>query len=78
MSTMKESIVIDSNIQHGKPVIGGTRVPVARVLGSIASGMSIDEVMEEYGSTTEDVQAALQFAAETSQSYLSNRYPPIR
>lgn len=52
---MKESIVVDSNIQHGKPV--------PRVLGSLASGMSIDEVMEEYGLTTEDVQPALQFAA---------------
>jgi uncharacterized protein (DUF433 family) len=30
---MNERIVIDPEIQHGKPVIRGTRVPVARILG---------------------------------------------
>jgi len=41
---MNERIVIDPEIQHGKPVIRGTRVPVARILGGLAGGMTLEEV----------------------------------
>ncbi len=58
----EERIVIDPKIQHGKPVIRGTRVPVARIIGGLAGGMSSREVQEAYGVTAEDVQAALRFA----------------
>ena len=30
---MKDRIVIEANVHHGKPVIRGTRVPVVRLLG---------------------------------------------
>jgi len=60
---MEARIKIDPSIQHGKPVIAGTRVPVARVLGALASGMSFEEVMEEYGLGEEEIRAALRFAA---------------
>jgi len=33
---MNERILIDPRICHGKPVIRGTRVPVARVIGYLA------------------------------------------
>ena len=39
---MNERIVIDPKICHGKPVIRGTRMPVALVLGSLAGGMSFE------------------------------------
>jgi len=61
---MDERIVIDPRIQHGKPVIRGTRVPVARIVGGLAGGMSMGEVVQEYGVTQEDVRAALGYAAE--------------
>ena len=61
---MTDRIVIDANIQHGKPVIRGTRVPVARVLEGLAGGMSIQEVVREYEITEEDVRAALAFAGD--------------
>jgi Protein of unknown function (DUF433) len=38
----------DAKICHGKPVIGGTRMPVARVVGSLAGGMSFEEVQREF------------------------------
>jgi uncharacterized protein (DUF433 family) len=41
---MKERISIDPQICHGKPVIRGTRVPVARIIGYLAGGMSFDDV----------------------------------
>lgn len=57
-------IVIDPGIRQGKPVIRGTRVPVDLILGSLAGGMTPDEVAREYGITKEDISAALAYASE--------------
>jgi uncharacterized protein (DUF433 family) len=61
---MRDRIQIDPKIQHGKPVIRGTRVPVARIVGGLAGGMTFEEVQEEYGVTLADIRAALEFASE--------------
>lgn len=60
----EDKIVIDPEIRHGKPVIRGTRVPVDIILGSIAGGMSVEEVAKEYGIKKEDVLAAIEYAAK--------------
>jgi uncharacterized protein (DUF433 family) len=59
---MSDRISIDPAVQHGKPVIRGTRVPVARILGSLAGGMSREEIVAEYRVTLDDIAAALEFA----------------
>ena len=41
-------IVIDPAICHGKPVIRGTRMPVSLVVGSLAGGMSFEQLRQEY------------------------------
>jgi len=61
---MNERIVIDPKVCHGKPVIKGTRMPVALVVGSLAGGMSFEDVQREYDLTPEDIRAALKFASE--------------
>ena len=61
---MHERIIIDPEIQHGKPVIRGTRVPVTRILGGLAGKMTFDEIGREYEVTVEDVQAAINYAEE--------------
>jgi len=61
---MDERIVIDPEIQHGKPVIRGTRVPVVRVVEGLAGGMTVEEVVREYGVTEADVRAALAYAGK--------------
>ena len=61
---MNERIVMDPQIQHGKPVIRDTRVPVARVLGGLAGGMSFDEICREYDLAPEAIRAAIQYAEE--------------
>ena len=61
---MDEHIVIDPEIQHGKPVIRGTRVPVTRIIGGLAGGMTREEIMREYEVTEEDIRAALGYAAD--------------
>jgi len=60
----EDRIVIDPEIRHGKPVIRGTRVPVDVILGSLAGGMSVEEVAKEYGISKEDVLAAIEYAAK--------------
>jgi uncharacterized protein (DUF433 family) len=57
-------IVIDPKVRHGKPVIKDTRVSVDVILGSLAGGMSVEEVTEEYGITRDDVLAAIEYAAK--------------
>ncbi|MGP1679266.1 MAG: DUF433 domain-containing protein [Burkholderiales bacterium] len=59
-----DRIVVDPAICHGKPVIRGTRVPVAIVVCSLAGGMSFEEVEHEYGLTADDIRAALGFVGE--------------
>jgi uncharacterized protein (DUF433 family) len=56
---MNERIVIDPKICHGKPVIRGTRMPVALVVGSLPGGMSFEEVQREYDLSIDDIRAAL-------------------
>jgi len=61
---MNDRILVDPSVQHGKPVIRGTRVPVARIVGSLAAKMTMEEVEAQYRVTREDVLAALAFAGE--------------
>jgi uncharacterized protein (DUF433 family) len=61
---MNDRIAIDPKVCHGKPVIRGTRMPVALVVGSLAGGMTFDEVQKEYSLTLADIRAALKFAGE--------------
>ncbi len=58
----EERIIIDPEVRHGKPVIKGTRVPVEVILGSLARGIKIEEIANEYGIKKEDVQASIEYA----------------
>jgi uncharacterized protein (DUF433 family) len=62
--TASDRIVLDPAICYGKPVIRGSRVPVTIVVGSLASGMTFDEIQREYDLNAEDIRAALKFAGE--------------
>jgi uncharacterized protein (DUF433 family) len=56
-----DRIAIDPDVCHGKPVIRGTRMPVTFVVGSLAGGMTFEEVQREYDVTAEHMRAALRF-----------------
>ncbi len=58
----EQRIVIDLEVRHGKPIIKNTRVPVDIILGSLAGGMRLEEVAEEYGVEKGDVLAAIEYA----------------
>jgi uncharacterized protein (DUF433 family) len=59
-----QHISVNPTVHHGTPVITGTRVPIAIIIGSLAGGMSIEEVMQEYELSQKQVEAALGYAAE--------------
>ena len=60
-------IVLDPSICHGKPVIRGSRVPVTFVVGSLAGGMTFEEVEREYDLSPDDIRAALKFVGEIAE-----------
>ena len=58
-------IFVDPEIHHGEPCIKGTRIPVSMIVGSVADGMSFDEIIDSYPQLKKkSVQAALAYAAD--------------
>jgi len=58
-------ITINANQMVGVACIRGLRIPVATVVGMIAEGMTNGEILEAFPDLdTEDIHAALRFAAE--------------
>jgi len=64
MAKIAPHITVNEKVRFGKPVIAGTRVPVNLVVGKIAGGMTVDEIMGEYDLTKGQVLAALRYAAD--------------
>ena len=62
-------IVIDPKVMTGKPIIKGTRLTVQHILGLLAQGMEIKDVLQEYtGLTKEDIFACFMFAQQTLEN----------
>jgi uncharacterized protein (DUF433 family) len=57
-------ISVDPSIMTGKPCIKGTRVTVGALVGQMAVGSTIDEILKDFPYLEhEDILQALQFAA---------------
>lgn len=61
---LSPGIISDPQINGGKAIVEGTRVPVKIILVDLSQGMSIQEICEEYDLTEEQVKDALNYAAE--------------
>ncbi len=65
--TRLDRITTNPAICHGKPTVRGLRYPVQTLLELLASGMTIEEVLEDYPDLErDDLLAALEFGAKTS------------
>ncbi|WP_295409423.1 DUF433 domain-containing protein [uncultured Thiocystis sp.] len=65
-----ERITIDPRVMGGKPCIRGIRITVGAITGLLASGESIDAVLEFYPSLErEDIYAALAYATWRAEEY---------
>jgi uncharacterized protein (DUF433 family) len=56
-------VTADPQVAFGKPVIAGTRVQVAQVLGQLGEGVTIAELCAEYDLTPDQVLAAMRYGA---------------
>jgi uncharacterized protein (DUF433 family) len=52
----------------GAWVFRGTRLPVATIFENLEDGLSIDEIMEQFDVTREQVTAVLNFAARSLEA----------
>lgn len=74
---MNSRISISSDVCHGKPVVKGTRVLVSNILGSLAAGETIEDVLEDYPNISrEDIYAALDFGSALS-SFETHTYDSV-
>ncbi|MGZ8151755.1 MAG: DUF433 domain-containing protein [Methylovulum sp.] len=64
-----EVITIDPNKRSGKPCIRGLRITVYDILEYFASGMTMEEILEDFDYLTkEDIQACFAYAAGMGNS----------
>jgi len=58
-------ISVDPNQMSGVPCIRGLRIPVSVVIGMIADGMTVEEILTAFPDLEhEDIREALRYAAE--------------
>ena len=71
MEHYTERITIDAQTRFGRPTIRGMRISVYDILGWFASGMSTQEIINDFPELTkEDIQAALSYAADREHKIL--------
>jgi uncharacterized protein (DUF433 family) len=59
-----DRITFDPNVMGGKPCIRGMRVTVGTLVGLVASGRTVDEILKAYPYLeAPDIQQALSYAA---------------
>ncbi len=67
----KDIITIEAGKRNGKPCIRGMRMTVYDVLGYLASGMTHQEILEDFPYLTEqDILACLSYAADREKSMM--------
>jgi len=68
----QDHITIEPGKRGGKPCIRGMRITVYDVLEYLASGMSGQEILEDFPDLTdEDIRACLAFAADRERKLVS-------
>jgi len=65
MKKWQERIESDPRVLRGKPCIKGTRIPAALILGYLAIGRQVGQIIEQYPDLTPaDIAACLDFARD--------------
>jgi len=63
----RERITVDPAVCHGQACIKGTRVVVSVVLDNLGGGETPQQIAAVYRLASEDIQAALLYAAELAK-----------
>ena len=65
-------ISINPKVCHGQACIRGTRIPVHQIVHMLASGDTIEELLEEYPSLErDDILACLDYAASLAEEQVT-------
>lgn len=68
MTGFRDIITIEPGKRGGKPCIRGLRITVYDILDHLASGVTPEEILDDFPDLTdEDIRAALKFAAQRDQ-----------
>jgi len=68
MQNLLDRITLEPEICHGKPTIRGLRYPVELILQLLGSGMSTEEILEDYEDLEkEDILASLMYASKLTE-----------
>ena len=60
-----ERISVQADLMAGEPCVKGTRIPVSLIVGSMADGDKVEDLLKAFPQlTAEDIQACLQYAYE--------------
>ncbi|MHB1681039.1 MAG: DUF433 domain-containing protein [bacterium] len=60
-----DRITVDPKVMVGKPTIRGLRITVEQILAALASGISVNDIMEDYPELeADDIKAVLIYALE--------------
>lgn len=58
-------ITVDPEVCHGKPTVRGSRLMVTTILELLASGMTTEEILDDYPALEmADILACLEYAAQ--------------
>ncbi len=69
---MFERISIDPEIYHGQACVRGTRIPVHQIVGMLANGDTIEELLEDYPTLERaDILACLEYAASLAEEQVT-------
>ena len=72
MKHYSEIIIIDPTIRFGKPTIKGTRISVYDVLSLFASGMSLQEIIDDFPELgVEEITTVFAYATDRAQKLLN-------
>ena len=65
-----QRITLNPEVMGGKPCIRGMRVTVGMIVGAMAAGRGIEQLLEDFPYLEEaDIREALAFAAQLAQGH---------
>jgi uncharacterized protein (DUF433 family) len=68
MEKLMERITTNPEVCHGKPTVRGLRYPVENLLELLASGMTHEEILDDYPDLeSKDLLAVLEYATKLTQ-----------
>ena len=71
---MNDRITINPQVHQGQACIQGTRIPVYQILGMLACGDSVEDLLQEIPSITrKDILTCIEYSATLAEEQVSKQ-----